>query len=74
MVNPFAHVLWKEVCCTHLYSQALHEREKLAAPERIEQMLQLVGAQREKERVLQDRYAALLADKAELSSAMEVAQ
>jgi len=56
--------------CSHSQTQALHEREKLAAPERIEQMLQLVGVQREREKMLQERYGSLLADRMELSEAL----
>ena len=55
--------------------QELHDREKLAAPERIEQMLHLVDVQRDKEKVLQGRFAGLLADRMELSNTLsKVAQ
>ncbi len=47
-------------------TQALHEREQLAAPERIEQMLELVQKQKERERSLQDRYKGLLREKEDM--------
>jgi len=50
--------------------QALHEREKIAAPDRIEHMLSLVGAQQDREKALQERYGSLMADHMELSNAL----
>mmetsp|Transcript_14021 Transcript_14021/g.37873 ORF Transcript_14021/g.37873 Transcript_14021/m.37873 type:complete len:825 (-) Transcript_14021:211-2685(-) len=50
--------------------QALYEREKLAAPDRIEQMLHLVSVQQQREKALQERYGSLMADHMELSNAL----
>jgi hypothetical protein len=50
------------------YTQALHEREQRAAPERLEQLMDLVAAQKEKEKALQDRYKGLMREKTELMS------
>uniref|UniRef100_A0A7S0WNZ6 Uncharacterized protein n=1 Tax=Chlamydomonas leiostraca TaxID=1034604 RepID=A0A7S0WNZ6_9CHLO len=46
--------------------KALHEREQRAAPERLEQLMDLVAAQKEKEQALQDRYKGLMREKTEL--------
>ena len=40
--------------------RALHDQEGRAAPERIEELQVLVDAQRERERILQERYGSLL--------------
>lgn len=50
--------------------QALHQREQIAAPDRIESLLAVVDNQKAREGLLQLRYKALLDTKQELKRAV----
>lgn len=53
-----------------LFPQALAERERRAAPERIEALAERVAAQRARERDLQERYKALSRERQDLAGAL----
>ncbi len=53
--------------------QALNEREKLAAPERIEAMIELVRGAQEREQQLQERFRGLATERDELLAALSAA-
>lgn len=74
-----SHMLISVICvsclaCFHLHLQALNEREQRAAPERIEAMVELVAAQKEKEKMLQERYKGLMREHADLTAALQAAK